>query len=132
MSNIVRIIVLLLALPLVGVAGFMLVEGWSFLDALYMAVITITTVGYEEVHPLSDGGRIFVVGYLVAGLGVFFYGVAQVGEVILQTQLRSWLGRRKMEKAVKFMKDHFIVCGLGRMGRHLCAQLARSRQSPQG
>lgn len=119
-----RITLLLFALTSTGVAGFMLIEGWNFLDALYMSVITLSTVGFSEVHSLSDAGRWFVIGYLIVGLGVFFYGVAQIGEVVLQAQFGDWLERRKMEKTIRNLKDHYVVCGFGRMGRHLCQRLA--------
>jgi voltage-gated potassium channel len=124
MEQILRIAALLATLTFVGVMGFMTIEGWDFLEALYMSIITLSTVGYREVQPLSDAGRVFVIVYLVAGLGVFFYGVAQIGEAVLQAQLCDWFGRRRMEKIIRKMKDHYVVCGFGRMGRHVCAQLA--------
>ena len=119
----IRILALLGGLTLVGTLGLWLIEGWSFLDSLYMTVITLTTVGYSETKPLSDAGRIFIMGYLVVGIGVFFYGVATLGEIIVRSQFTDWLGKRKMDTKLKTMKDHYIVCGLGRMGESICQQL---------
>lgn len=124
MGSVLRIILLLMALTLFGAFGFMLIEEWGFLDSLYMAVITITTVGFEEIRPLSGGGRIFVIAYLALGIGVFFYGIVQIGEIVLRAQFGEWLGRRKLEKAIKTMKNHLIICGFGRMGRQISRQLA--------
>ena len=98
MRHLLLISLLLTLLVLLGTSGFMWIESWSFLDSLYMAVITLTTVGFEEVHELSDTGRAFVIFFLVAGLGVFFYGIAQIAELVLRTELGDWWERRKMER----------------------------------
>lgn len=120
------ILALLALLPILGMIGFMLIEGWSYFDALYMSVITLSTVGFHEIHPLSDSGRAFVIVYLVGGLGVFFYGVVQIGEFIVRAELQhlDWLGRKRMDRDLKKMDNHFIICGAGRMGRGVCRQIA--------
>jgi len=115
---------MLATLPLIGAVGFMLIEGWGFFDSFYMAVITLTTVGFREVHELGRAGQLFVVGYLVLGLGTFFYGIVQLGERIVRMELGTWFERRKMDSALKGMKNHVIVCGFGRMGRTVCRNLA--------
>lgn len=124
MSRPARIVIILATVPIVGTLGLMLVEGWGFLDALYMAVITITTVGFHEVQPLSTAGRMFVLLYLVAGIGVFLYSAAQIGELIVRAELHQWLGKRRMDSALKSQKDHFIICGAGRMGWSVAKYLA--------
>src|SRR2546428_1387996 len=129
MSQIGRIVIILGVLTLIGTFGFSLVEGWKLFDSLYMTIISLTTVGYGEVHPLSPAGRLFAMVYLVVGLGVFLYGAAQLGEVVVRAQLHQWLGKRKMDTTIKALKGHYIVCGFGRMGRSLCQQLA-SRKLP--
>ncbi len=123
----VRVVVALALLPAMGTIGLMLIEGWSFFDALYMAMMTITTVGYEEVHPLSTGGRIFIMAYLVVGLGIFFFGIVYLGELAVRAELNHWFGRRRMDSELKSMRNHFIVCGGGRMGLALCQQLAAKK-----
>lgn len=119
-----KIAIALAALPVIGSAGFVLIEGWGWFDALYMSILTLTTVGYMEVHPLSTAGRSFVMVYLLIGLGIFFYGVVELGERVVRSELGGWLGKRNMDTAIKSMKDHVIVCGYGRMGRVVCRELA--------
>jgi voltage-gated potassium channel len=124
MHKLLRVALVVTALILAGTLGFAWIEGWGLFDALYMSVITLTTVGFEEVHPLSSGGRVFVMLFLVVGLGVFMYGVVALGEWIVQAQLGSWLGKNKMLSTILKMKDHFIVCGFGRFGRSVCEELS--------
>jgi len=99
------------------------------LDSLYMAVITLTTVGFNEVHPLSSGGRLFAMIFLVIGLGAFMYGAVTLGEIVVHAQLGAWLGRNKMLATLQKMQHHFIVCGFGRFGRSLCEELAERKLS---
>ncbi|TWU42657.1 potassium channel family protein [Novipirellula artificiosorum] len=124
MYRLVWIIAVLLILTLVGIGWFTLVEGWSLLDAAYMTVITISTVGYNEVRPLSDRSRVFVMFYLIGGLGVFLFAIVQLGELIVRAELRTWLRRRGMISTLHSVKNHFVVCGFGRMGRTICRHLA--------
>ncbi len=127
MPEIRRVVLVLLVLTLLGAAGFALIEGWDLFDGLYMAVITLTTVGYNEVHPLSDTGRWFAMVYLVVGLGVFMYSAIVLGEFVVRAQLGDWLGQKRMIAILNKMQDHFIVCGLGRLGRSLCGELEDRR-----
>lgn len=124
MHEIRRVLIALLALTAVGTLGFVVIEGWSAFDALYMSVITLTTVGYGEVHPLSTAGRVFAMVYLVTGLGVFMFGVVMLGERVVRAELGNWLGKRKMQALIDSLHDHFVVCGCGRFGRRLCEELA--------
>lgn len=125
-QTIVRLLFVLLLLPLGGALALMYIEQWSFIDSLYMAVITLTTVGFEEIHPLSGPGRIFVMIYLVVGIGAFFFSVVQIGEILIQVQISEVLGSRKRQSVIRSIHDHLIVCGLGRMGRRVCRKLADS------
>lgn len=127
--RILVIVILLTGLVMSGMVGFHYIEGWSFFDALYMSVITMTTVGYMEVHPLSQNGRIFTMVFLVIGLGIYLYGIVQVAEIMIKAQFRSWLGKRKMDTKFKSMSGHYIICGYGRMGRSVSKQL-QSRKMP--
>ncbi|MEM7166391.1 MAG: potassium channel protein [Planctomycetota bacterium] len=119
----------LVTLPLLATFVFMVLEGWGFLDSLYMSVITLSTVGYHEVNPLSDPGRVFVILYIVVGLGIFVVGTAELGEVILRGQLRRALGQRRVDSMLKTLSGHFVVCGYGRMGSSLCRHLAAEGRS---
>lgn len=125
-GRLIRLVTLLVTLPLFATLAFMAVEGWGFFDALYMSVITLTTVGYMEVHELSTAGRVLVMLYLIIGLGVFLYGIVQIGEGLVAMQLRDLLGRKKMDNAIRTLEGHLIVCGFGRMGRSLCHELIRA------
>ncbi len=118
-----RILALLIALPVAASIAFMIVEGWNFFDSLYMAVITLTTVGFMEVHPMSDAGRIVVIVYLVGGLGIFFYGVAYVAELLLRAPIGEIRRRKRMNKQLETIENHVVVCGYGRVGSNLCGQL---------
>lgn len=124
MRQFLRILIVLGSLTLLGMLGFHFCEGWSLFDSLYMAVITLTTVGFGEVHPLSTAGRAFTICYLIVGLGVFTHSAVAMGEVMVKAQLSSWFGRGKVVSVVKKMQNHFIVCGFGRFGRSLCENLA--------
>ena len=117
-------VIVTLILIFAGTTGYRLIEGWAFLDALYMTVITITTVGYGEIHQLSQGGRIFTVFLIISSFGVMGYIVASIGQTIIAGQIRTVLGRRKLEKKVKKLKNHYILCGYGRIGSYIARQFA--------
>ncbi len=123
MKGITRLLAMLLALTIVGATGLCWIEGWSFFDSLYATVVTLTTVGFGDFAPKTVAGRAFIMLYLVSGIGVFVYGIASFGEVLVQAQFRTWLGKRRLDTALKTLSDHFIVCGFGRMGESVCRQL---------
>ncbi|UCD88820.1 MAG: potassium channel protein [Desulfobacterales bacterium] len=116
-------IFLSLVLLMLGALGYMVIEGWSFLDAIYMTVITLATVGYGEVHEISPTGRIFTVFLIFSGVGFFLYVAGNVVQFVVEGRIRHILGRRVLDKQISKLKDHFIVCGYGRMGRALCSYL---------
>ncbi len=99
----------------------------SFLDALYMTVITISTVGYGEVKPLDDHGRIFTIGLIILGVGTAFYLFATMTEVIIEGQLRDYLGAKGMLRKIHNLENHVIICGFGRFGRAVAEELARHK-----
>jgi voltage-gated potassium channel len=111
---------LLLAL---GTIGYMLIEGWGLIDSLYMTVITLATVGYGEVHEVSQPGRVFTVILIVLGVGFFLYVVGNIIQFLVEGRMRIILGRRKLDKQINEEKDHYIICGYGRIGRVLCRYL---------
>ena len=128
MRQVAVIAALLTGLTAVGVAGFRWVEGLGWGDALYMAVITFTTVGAFD-HPPSDAGKVFIVLYLVCGLGVASYSLFAVGQTVLTTEFRSILERGMMRMEIDDYADHYIVCGLGRMGEEVCRYLAERKRT---
>ncbi len=101
----------------IGVIGYMAIEGWSFLDAIYMTITTITTVGFKEVHPLSQAGRIFSIFIIIGGVGGALYILTNIMGYILEGQFGITMGRRRMKTKIAKLKDHFILCGYGRVGQ---------------
>ena len=102
-----------------GTVGYILIEGWEPIDAFYMTVITITTTGFKEVRPLSTAGRIFTIALIISGVGTIAYTAGRAVQLLIETQI---LGK-KMTRKVSSMKNHYIVCGFGRMGKHVCEEL---------
>ncbi len=113
-------ILIAIAIILVGTIGYMLLEGWDCFDALYMTVITLTTVGYGETHKLGHTGKAFTLILIVVGAGVIFYIISMITEFVVEGQIREVLGRHKLEKQIKKLKDHSIICGYGRVGQTVC------------
>lgn len=115
--------ILFACLLIFGAVGYIVIEGWSFMDALYMTVITLATVGYGEVHEISPEGRLFTVILIFLGVGFFLYVVGNVIQFLVEGRIRHVLGRRILDKQISKLKDHFIVCGYGRVGRALGSYL---------
>ncbi|HBY60917.1 MAG TPA: potassium channel protein, partial [Solibacterales bacterium] len=107
----------------VGTLGFMLVAGYPAFDAFYMALITMTTVGYFEVQPLSTAGRAFNMFYLLVSVSAMFLAIGAMTETIIELQLNNFLGKRRARRMIDNLKNHVIVCGFGRVGRGACAEL---------
>jgi voltage-gated potassium channel len=103
---------------IVGIVGYSLIEEeWGITDAIYMTAITVTTVGFGEVHGLSDGGRYFTIFLIFCGAGIWAYTFGSFSKFLLEGHFRHFFDRRRSEKVVKSMKSHIIVCGFGRMGK---------------
>ena len=107
----------------VGTAGYMYLEGWRVIDALYMTIITLTTVGYTEVNPLSEEGRVFTVLLIMLGVGLFLYVAGSVVQFMVEGQIRILFGRRRLDRHIGQLEDHYIICGYGRIGRVLARKL---------
>lgn len=107
----------------IGVGGYMLMEGFSLLEAFYMTIITLSTVGFGEVQPLSPAGKWFTVFLIVCGFGTFVYGFTLVAEAVLSGELAVYIKRRRLDKTIENLSKHAIVCGYGRNGRRTYAKL---------
>jgi len=114
----------LLLLTAAGTAGFHYIEHWSWFDSFYMVVITLSTIGYQEVHVLSHAGRVFNTVLIIAGVALVFLMIGALTQALLEFELVKVFGRRKMEKEVSSLKDHYIICGAGRVGASVARELA--------
>ena len=109
--------ILVVAIVVAGSAGYMIIEGWDVMDSIFMTIISLSTVGYSEVHELSDAGRIHTILLIVLGVGFFLYMAGVVVQLMVEGQIRKVLGRRKLDKKISGLKGHYIVCGYGRIGK---------------
>jgi len=108
---------------LFGTTGYRLIEEWSLLDCLYMTVITLTTVGFGEIHPLTSHGRVFTIVLIFFGMGVVGYAFVSATRFVVEGEILALITRRRHMRAVERIHDHFIVCGFGRMGSFIAQQL---------
>ncbi len=125
-GRILTVVMLIGATLAFGTAGFVWLSGYPLFDALYMSVITITTVGYGEVHPLTRSGRIFNTFLLLIGAGVMAYAFSAITQSIFESQFGEMIQQRRNRKMIDRLKNHYILCGFGRVGRGAAAELKRS------
>ncbi|HNY40784.1 MAG TPA: potassium channel protein [Bryobacteraceae bacterium] len=121
-----RVGILMLAIAIVlctGTTGYVLIEGYPWFDALYMAATTMTTVGYMEIHPLSPAGRVFNLCYLLASVSLLLVTIGVMTQAAVENQFGNVIGRRRAKKMIEKVSDHYIVCGFGRVGRGAAAEL---------
>jgi voltage-gated potassium channel len=110
-----------------GTVGYMIIEGWNFIDSLFMTVITLTTVGYNEIHEMDQAGRIFSIVLILSGVGAMFYALSVGAKILLEGEIRDILGRKRLNKKIENLKNHYIVCGFGRMGSIICNELMQTK-----
>src|SRR3954470_13123996 len=115
----------LLGLSAIGTIGFHRIEGWSWIDSLYMVVITFSSIGYGEVHPLTQTGREFTIGLIGCGAVVVALGIGTLTQALLEFELLRFFGRRRVERQIARLSGHYIICGAGRVGRSAARELAR-------
>ena len=108
-----------------GTAGFHFIEHWSWFDSFYMVITTFTTIGYQEVHPLSHAGRVFNSFLIVSGVGLVFVMIGALTQALLEFELVKLFGKRRMEREVAGLRNHYIICGAGRVGTSVAQELAR-------
>src|SRR5512137_728532 len=117
-------LLVLTLLVTVGTVGYMSIEGWRLLDALYMTIITLGTVGFKEVGELGDSGKLFTIFLIVIGVSVLGYIVGSLAQIMFEGQIQRIIGRKKVEKKIDSLKDHYIICGFGRIGQLICKEFA--------
>jgi voltage-gated potassium channel len=108
----------------VGTIGYSIIEGWTLFESLYMTVITVATVGFKEIHDLSDQGKVFTILLIIFGASSLAYTLGTLFQFMVEGQLRTILGRKKLEKKISELSGHYIVCGFGRIGRLICREFA--------
>ena len=118
----------LLAIVLVcGVAGYMLINRWDLLDSFYMVIITISTVGYTEVHPQGPVGRLFTSALIVVGVATMLYGFGVFAETLADNAFGAYRRERQLQRSLNQLRDHFIICGYGRIGTQIVAEFEEHR-----
>lgn len=110
----------------IGTVGFSLIEGWRVFDAFYMTLTTMTTVGYQEIRPLDQAGRVFNSFVIFFGVSAMFFAVGAMTQTIIELELGDQFGKRKRNRMISQLHDHFVVCGFGRVGRNASYELQRA------
>jgi len=126
--RLLRILFIALVTLAVGTVGYMIIEGWSFSDAAFMTVITLSTVGFGVVGVLSDAGRIFTIILILVGVGVIVYSFSTFGEYLVSATVQKQLERRRTKRMIKKLKNHVVICGYGRVGRSTANTLLESHR----
>ncbi|MGA2026262.1 MAG: ion channel, partial [Syntrophobacteraceae bacterium] len=119
------LVILSILLTAFGTAGYMLVQDYSFIEALYMTIITLSTVGFTEVHPLDDTGRIFTMILILLGVSFVAFSLAYFSQILLDGNLLETYRRRKLKKKLDQLENHYIVCGYGEMGEIIVGELLK-------
>ena len=112
-------------LLIIGFLGFILIEGISPLESLYLLVITFATIGYGDVVPVTDVGKVFTICIIISGFTVGLYSIGKITAFFAEGELSTLLKKRKMNKTLEKMKDHYIVCGYGKTGKHVLEDLLK-------
>jgi voltage-gated potassium channel len=110
-------ILVLMLIVCIGIVGFILIEGFNFLDAFYMTIITVATVGFQEVHPLSDAGRVFTAFLIITSFGTFAFAVTSISQYVIGGEFNQFFKNRRVSAAIEKLEGHVIICGYGRNGR---------------
>src|SRR5512143_796691 len=110
-----------------GTAGYMLIERWSFIEALFMTVTTVTTVGYREVQPLDTKGQIFTIVLVLFGVGTAFYLLTTLVALVIEGDLGAALGVTRMKGRIEQLRDHHILCGYGRVGEEIAREFVERK-----
>lgn len=125
LRDLAAVVFLVFTLLGLGTVGFHIIEGWSWFDSFYGTLMTVSTIGADPVNKLSQAGRIFNVGLIVLGVAVVGFAIGTFTQAMIQFELDTFVGRRRMEKEISKLRDHIIICGTGRVGRRVATELAQ-------
>jgi voltage-gated potassium channel len=125
-SRLLYALVLIVAVAITGTAGYVLLEGWSVFDALYMTVITMGTVGYGETRPLSDTGRLFTIALIITSIGTAGFSISTLAAFIVEGEFYRLIQERRMDQRIARLTHHVILCGGGRTGRYIAEEFFRT------
>jgi voltage-gated potassium channel len=126
--RLLNIVLIFATIIVVGSIGYALIEGWSWVDAFYMAIITVTTVGFGEVHPLTPAGRLFTSVLIILGVAAITYSFTALANYLVAGELGDVLEEFRMKRRIESLEEHYLVCGFGRVGQQVCAQLAQEKR----
>jgi voltage-gated potassium channel len=118
---------LLFSVIIAGIVGYAIIEKWSLWDSLYMTIITISTVGFREIKHLSRSGQLFTIFLILAGTGTAFYVLFSIAEFTIEGHLTGYLKRRRMEREIEQLEQHYILCGFGRVGEQVAEEFAKAK-----
>jgi voltage-gated potassium channel len=110
-----------------GTLGFHLIEGWPWMESLYTATQTVTTVGYGDLAPQTYAGRLFAIVFMIAGVGTVLYALTSIVQTVVQSELIAAFGQRRRSREIRRVQKHFIICGAGRVGSRIIRELQRAR-----
>jgi voltage-gated potassium channel len=122
--NVERAVILLIVLAVTGTGGYMIIEGFSFLDAVYTTAVVLTTIGFGNTEPLDDAGRVFTILLAVIGIGAIFYTLLAVFQFLVEGELGKVLGVQRMRSQIQQLTDHYILCGFGRVGEEVAREFS--------
>lgn len=125
-SRIIYAVWLVLSVSVIGTVGYHLIENWSLLDAFYMTIITLTTIGFGEIHDLSNNGRIFTIVLIIFSMGIAGYSVSTIASFVLEGQLNELIRGKRMDQKIARLKNHVILCGGGRTGKHVVIEFMKT------
>lgn len=123
-QQIIRPIIVIIFVISFGTIGYSIIERWNPFDSLYMTIITLTTVGYGEVHTLSKAGKFFTIILILSGVGAMLYALGSGAKTLIEGELREILGRKKVSKIIEGIRNHYIICGYGRMGKIISKEMS--------
>ena len=121
-------VILIGIIVLIGILGYMILESFTFIEAFYMTIITVATVGFQEVHPLSDSGRLFTAFLIITSFGTFAYAITSISKYVLDGEFRNYFKYYRVNTVIQKLENHVVICGYGRNGRQAAQVLKAKKQ----